>query len=146
MKALQGTSATNFVLAPNCQERLNMFRARHRVREYRNSYHNLFRLFQQGGALPVRVKELLQRYWYAEHGMLGDAYGYGTPFDHVELWGKGGKPLFLVGHPYQLSDEAKETLKAIRALSMIVRVSDPSKSWYTSGTLQVVVHCPHIEF
>lgn len=67
-------------------------------------------------------------------------FGPESPFDHLELWGRDGKPLFLVGHPYQIDSEAHESLDAIRSLDLVVKVLDPSYSWYGFGSLQVVVY------
>jgi hypothetical protein len=145
MKQVCGTSAAHFILAPECQGRLDAFVVRHGVWEYRMGYRNLFRLFRQGGAGGIRARKVLKGYWGATRGTLLDNYGYGSPFDHAELWGKCNEPLFLIGHPYSLSAEGQKTLEAIRTLGMTVLVSD-SESWYGHGTIQVVVHSPRVKF
>jgi hypothetical protein len=65
------------------------------------------------------------------------SHGKGSPFDHVELWGRDRTPLFLIGHPYQITDEGRTTLEAIRAIGLVV--SDYHPSWYGFGTRQIRV-------
>jgi hypothetical protein len=69
--------------------------------------------------------------------MIKDLYGRGHAFDHAELWGVGGVPLFFVGHPYGVGSEAILTLAAIRQLGMNVEIN--ALSWYGHGTTHVEV-------
>ena len=47
-------------------------------------------------------------------------------------------PLFWIGHPYGIRDDARETLNALRAIGLVV--SDYHPSWYGYGTVQVRVY------
>ncbi len=122
-----------------CQEQLDRFVRKHGVSRFRHTYLNLLKLLKQGGAPIEAVRHHLVRYWQANPGQfqLGDHYGLGHGFDHVELWGRGGSPLFLIGHPYQVNSEAIEMLNSMCQLGMWGCVS--SNSWYGFGTVQVQV-------
>ena len=78
---------------------------------------------------------MLQRYFEARHGWLGNEYGDGAPFFHVQLFGRDFVPLFLIGHPDELNDDAQETLTAIRSLGLVVSVFHPA--WYGFGAAEV---------
>jgi hypothetical protein len=120
---------------PGCPRLLAEFIDRHRVKRFSYRYKDLQALFKQGGADNARVKDVLERCFDACNGMLGNYYGNGRPFDHVELWGRDQTPMMLIGHPYGISDEGRVTLEAIRGLGLVV--SDYHPSWYGFGTCQV---------
>ncbi len=127
-----------------CDRLLAEFVERHGVKRFSYRYKNLQALLKQGGAGNAHVKRVLERYFEACNGMLGNHYGVGRPFDHVELWGRDGTPAMLVGHPYGISDEGLATLEAIRGLGLVV--SDYHPSWYGFGTCQVrAYHKPTVD-
>lgn len=125
---------------PECQDRLDDFVSRYGVRRFKLGYRTLLTLLKQGGAPPDEIRAHLVQRWRANPGQmqLGDYYGEGAPFDHGELWGRNGIPLFLIGHPYQVNRDAVETLAAIGGLGMNVMITD--RSWYRPGTVQVMVN------
>ncbi len=121
---------------PQCQRLLAEFVDRHGVKPFKIRYRNLLRLFKQGGGDEC-AKEVLVRYFKAAGGWLGNYHGLGEAFDHMELWGRDGVPLFLIGHPYGIRDEARKTLDAIKTTGLVV--SDYHPSWYGYETVQVRV-------
>ena len=126
---------------PQCQRLLFAFVDGFGVRPFDYGYRNLRSLLAQGGAANEQVKAVLKSQWNARHGTLWDYVGKGSPFDHFEMWGRNRTPLFLIGHPYQITIEAQETLAAIRSLGLVV--SDYHPSWYGFGTVQIrVYHAP----
>jgi len=124
-----------------CEQRLAQFIERFGVRKFRPSYTSLLNLLRQGGLSLGDVSKHLHDYWYVDpsNRVLCD-YARGGPFDHVELWGRDGMPLFLVGHPYDISKEATGTLDGIRCLGMTVVVD--FNNWYGTGTMHVRVYHP----
>jgi hypothetical protein len=129
------------------QERLGRFIAENRVERLSLSYEVLLDLLGQGGAPPGELRTYLESCWSADSstGRLRNASGRGGPFDHNEVWGRGGTPLFLIGHPYQIEDEATMTLIGMRRLGMNVMIY--SRTWYKNPlTIQVAVcHPPTVE-
>jgi hypothetical protein len=111
------------------------------VKPFTHRYRNVQGLLKQGGAGNDRVKAILRWRFDASTPLhLGSCCGRGRPFDHVELWGRHGVPLFMIGHPYHLDDEAMGTLAAIRSLGLVV--SDYHPSWYGHCTHHVRVWHP----
>jgi hypothetical protein len=126
-----------------CQERRGSFIAHNQVDRLPHSYEALLVLLGQGGAPPGEIRAYLESRWSAEVNArrLNDEIGRGGPFDHVEVWGRDGAPLFLIGHPYQIEDEGALTLDGMRRLGMDVMIN--SRTWYRNElTLQVVVCHP----
>jgi hypothetical protein len=111
------------------------------VKPFSRRYRNVQGLLKQGGAGNDQVKAILRWRFDASTPLhLGSCSGRGRPFDHAELWGRHGVPLFLIGHPYHLDDEALATLAAIRSLGMVV--SDYHPGWYGHCTHHIRVYHP----
>jgi len=126
-----------------CRARRDRFAAENRVERLPHSYEVLLALLGQGGSPPRELRAYLESRWLADSnaGRLNDEIGRGGPFDHIEVWGRGGTPLFLIGHPYQIECEAIVTLDGMRQLGMDVMIH--SRTWYKNAlTLQVVVCHP----
>ncbi len=125
-----------------CQQRLAQFVDRYVVRKFEHSHTNLLKLFSQGGLSLGDIRKHLREFWFADFSdeFSRPSSARGGPFDHVEVWGRDGTPLFLVGHPYDISKEASETLDAIRRLGMTVLVDD--NGWYGFGTKHIRVYHP----
>jgi hypothetical protein len=125
-----------------CQQRLAQFIARYLVRKFDYSYRNLLKLFSRGGLSLGDIQKHLHEFWFAgpSTDALSRCQARGGPFDHIEMWGRDRTPLFLVGHPYDISKEATATLGAIRRLGMTVVVDD--NGWYGFGTKHVRVYHP----
>jgi hypothetical protein len=111
----------------------------YRVSLYEYRYMNFIRLFKSAGAPHSEAKTCLERHFGCFNGHLLDCDGFGAPFDHGDIYGRDRTPLFLIGHPYQLSSDAERTLAAIRSLGLTVLVADKTRSWYGFGTLRVSV-------
>ena len=128
-----------------CRGRLLSFVQTYGVKEYRDTCKSLHVLFAQGGSGNGPVREFLKSCFRAGYGgSIGDRYGRGNAFDHIELWGRDRIPLFLVGHPYQIKDDAIDTLAAIQGLGLSVQVH--GGSWYGFGTAHVrAYHGPTVE-
>lgn len=117
------------------------FEADYGLRPFRSdSPRHLLALLGGSGAGEAEVREVLMGCFGVDGGGVDQLFGPESPFDHIELWGRGRTPLILVGHPYQIDVEAHETLDAVRSLGLMVKVLDPSYSWYGFGSLQVVVY------
>jgi hypothetical protein len=121
-----------------CRARLARFVEQLGVRPFKHSYRNLLSLLKQGGAPEEDILRHLVDRWrvnpaYRHH--FGTQYGEGSPFDHVELWGRKGRPLILIGHPYQIDSDGFETLAGMERLGMTVLIH--ADSWYGFGTVQV---------
>jgi hypothetical protein len=125
------------------QERLDRFIAENRVERLSHSYEVISDLLRQGGAPEDQIRDHLVICWSADSSArrLNNAIALGGPFDHIEVWGRGGTPLFLIGHPYQLEPEAARTLESMCRLGMDVVIH--SRSWYRNpSTIQVMVCHP----
>ena len=124
---------------PDCERRLSEFVERYGVRPYQHRYRNLLALLSQGGKLKHAIHDVLCRHFGQRHGTAVSATftAAGSPFDHVELWGRDKTPLFLIGHPYGLDNDAHATLEAIRGLGLEARID--GTSWYGFSTVQVRV-------
>src|SRR4051794_35046726 len=81
----------------------------HGVREFRNSHRNVLAVLRSSGAPEGRVRRAMKL--IAPWGHIIDG-----PFDHGQVFGRSGRALLLVGHPYTLTDEHCAALEAIRAL------------------------------
>jgi len=123
-----------------CEQRLAQFIERFGVRKCRFSYRSLLNLFRQGGSSRGDVEKHLVDHWvaYLDDEFSCHEVGIAEPFDHLEMWGRHRTPLFLVGHPYEISKEAFETLDAIRRLGMTVVVD--VNTWYGHGTMHICVY------
>ena len=55
-------------------------------------------------------------------------------FDHGECWGRGGKPLILVGHPYQVGEEGRVLLAALARFGGLTVAVDDRPGYYGFGT------------
>jgi hypothetical protein len=116
------------------------FAERHGVREYKLSLHNVGRLFRSAGASSDQVYAIFgcpsshgrSRWSEATFSM-----EFQDAFDHADLWGRDGKPLILVGHPYSDRDRHQAVYDAIAALGLEVRFD--GESYYGHGTRQVLV-------
>lgn len=129
---------------PRCHKRLAAFMKAEGVKPFREGYKNLFALLLQGGASTENVKTTLERFFLSSKGMIMNRYGLGSPFDHLELWGRQRTPLYLIGHPYHLEGDAMATLDAIRRLGMSVRVD--AYGWYGYESIHVrVCHYATVE-
>jgi len=123
-----------------CQQRLAQFIERFGVHTHRFSYRSLLNLFRQSGSSRGDVEKHLDDYWVTDRDDELNCHqvGFAPPFDHAEMWGRNRTPLFLVGHPYDISNEAYETLDAIRRLGMTVVVD--VNTWYGHGTMHICVY------
>jgi len=95
------------------------------------------------GEPPARVAEMRRileslglddagcgRPWIAQHGL----------WDHGELWARSGRPVLLVGHPYELSVEQATLLVELRRRFRGLRVAvDDRPSHHGFGTRHVRV-------
>lgn len=115
------------------------------ARDVRWSGHNVSRMLRLTGERPARVEEMRaildtlasdSGTWRAK---AGPWFGTGGVFDHGEMWGRGGKPVMLVGHPYGISDEARERLAALARFPGLVVGVDDRPSYYGHGTHHVRV-------
>ena len=68
---------------------------------------------------------------------------YTGPFDHAECWGRDGRPLVLVGHPYDLRRDRADLLRRLQALGAELFIS-PDAGWYGFGTYHVRLSVPGI--
>jgi len=126
-----------------CEERRERFIKRHGVKRFEHRPRNLSILLQQGGAPIEEVRRVLKVYFGVHYGVFLDYCGKGNPFDHNEMWGRNGTPLYLIGHPYEVDESALGTLNAIGQLGMHVVIH--AESWYGYGTVQVqVYHYPTV--
>jgi hypothetical protein len=121
-----------------CHARLASFIDYYQVKPFKPEYRNFQALLRQGGSPNDVVKEFLRRFFRAYRGMIGDLYGQGHTFDHIELWGRDRIPLFLIGHPYDIRNDALSTLTALGQLGMDVHIW--GRGWYGAGTVQVTVY------
>jgi hypothetical protein len=71
-------------------------------------------------------------------------YGHHWPhaFDHLEIWGRGGTPYFLIGHPYQLNSAEMKFLASLIAAGVPISIDD--HTWYGHGTLHVEASHPTV--
>lgn len=125
------------------RERLRRFVADNGVIQLSHSYEVLFDLLRQGGAPEDKIRSYLERCWSAGLAArrLNNEGGRGNPFDHIEVWGRGGTPLYLIGHPYQFEPEAVVTLEGLCRLGMDSMIH--SRSWHRNPlTIQVMVCHP----
>src|SRR5262249_12687963 len=114
------------------------FASTHDVRQYEFSTRNLLRFFRSLGASVDQASEVFRENstrW--AHGLIRPEFW--KAFDHHDLWGRDGKPLILVGHPYGL-DQNRPIYGAIASLGFEVRFD--GESYYGFGTNQVLVCKP----
>jgi len=76
--------------------------------------------------------------------------------DHVESWGRGGRSLFLVAHPYGYSDatrftcddeprirrDAREFLRGVAMAGLSAWLAPPGVGWHGYGSHQIVICNP----
>jgi len=125
------------------EELKNAFMEAYGVRPFRYGYANLLSLLKQGEGGKAAVRKVMTCVFCANPGQmqLGDYSGRGA-FDHWEFYGRDRRPLFLIGHPYQLGRHAHEALRLIRTLGMQTDTYEPSRSWYGHGAMLTVVYHP----
>jgi hypothetical protein len=112
------------------EERLRDYLQRYNLKEYRNTPHNVLKVLRSAGADEDDVKQAMR---------LLDARCalFGGPFDHGRIYGRGGVPLVLMGHPYGLDTDDIQTLAAVADCGLYVLVDH--YSLYGFGTLRVEV-------
>jgi hypothetical protein len=93
-------------------------------------------LLHQGGHPDDEICTFLRDYFFMDRRAPGMSIN-GEAFDHGEMWGGGGTPLFLIGHPYTLGGRCLDSLDGFRRLGLTVHVD--AKSWHSILTLRVVV-------
>jgi len=144
-----------------CRPILNAFVSLYGVKLFKHGPHNVGKLFRQGSTREA-ARDCANALFGLEYraSCFHFDYGYANLFDHVELWGRDGTPLFLVGHPYGGSsasfvmDDGRPVLgrdgAAVARGLAVAGVSgwfNPrSSSWYGHGTHQFLVcHPPTVE-
>jgi hypothetical protein len=119
------------------------FAARHGVREYKYSTHNLAKLFRSAGASTDQARSVFSSRCHWGPGARWNLFfegDFSQAFDHHDLWGRDGKPLMLVGHPYGDPDQHRAIYDAIAALGLDVQFG--GESYYGYGTYQVIARAP----
>lgn len=119
------------------------FAAKHGVKKYKTSMRNVGLLFRSAGSESASIRSLFRA--RNSFGGWSDTCFSGEfwrAFDHPDIWGRDGKPVMLVGHPYGSPDDHKAVYNAIRALGLEVRTD--GESYYGHGTYQVLVRNPRV--
>lgn len=123
-------------------DRLNRFASGHRLREMRFTGRNVNR-FLRAGLGPEAARRFLDPHrrhgCEAEQGLASDLYL--GPFDHGECWGRDGRPLVLIGHPYDLRESRSALLRRLASLGLDLLISRTA-GWYGFGTLHVRLSVP----
>lgn len=144
-----------------CQPILDSFVRAYGVKPFKHGPHNVGKLFRQGSTYKA-ARDGVRAVFGLEYraNFFHSDYGVGDLFDHVEMWGRDGTPLFLIGHPYGRSsasfvtDDGRSALgqdgaAVARGLAMAGAFgwfNPRPSSWYGHGTHQILVcHPPTVE-
>lgn len=128
-----------------CEARTAEFTKALGVRRYKWSRTNLMKMLRATGETPGRVEEL--RAILGELGMGDRTYPWISPagvWDHGELWGKGGMPRLVVGHPYQIGDHERAWLDELSRFATLKVSVDDRPSYYGHGTHHVRVELAEV--
>jgi len=101
---------------------------------------NLSRLLRMTGERPQRVGEM--RSFLSVLGLDCDSARWvsrGGVFDHGEMWGRGGEPWAVVGHPYRIDDDKRGLIADLARFPMLRVSVDDRPSYYGFGTHHVRV-------
>jgi hypothetical protein len=113
------------------------------VREQAWSPHNLSRFLRLTGERPERVAEMRAILGWLGLGSNSASCGgwlnMDGVFDHGEMWGRGGRPLMLVGHPYNIYTEQRGLLAELGCFGGLRVNVDDRPSHYGFGTHHVRV-------
>lgn len=116
------------------------FLARHRVKEYKLSGHNLMRMVRDAGGFTPEIERVRDRF-VAPGGWLRWP---GPTWDHMECFGRDRMPLMFVSHPYQIDGDGQGDIGLFRAAGLNVVIGSKDHSWYSPGTYHVRVEHPSI--
>jgi hypothetical protein len=108
------------------------------VRKATASAYNLSRMIRSTGERPGRVAEMKK----IIHALASQSdrqcffLGWGV-FDHGDMWCRFGKPVILVGHPYDIADHEREFLTELGRYNTLRVSIDDRPSYYGFGTHHV---------
>jgi len=117
------------------------FAARHSVKEFKFTPHNVGKLLRSSGARVEQANSVFRE--PRGLGLWRDTAfrpDFLIAFDRYDLWGRGGTPTILTGHPCGDPGQHRDIYDAIRGLGLAVETD--GESFYGCGTYQVLVMRP----
>jgi hypothetical protein len=120
-------------------KRRGSFMARHDLRRMEFSGRSFARLIRAAGGADalVRLRRLYGNCRSLTDGELAGQFMLGC-LDHFELYGRRGRPLVLVAHPYQIDARSRDQLAALGSVGLEVMVGrKPSVGWHNFARIHV---------